>query len=117
MLPSTSVATWSEWSSLCLRVDEKLTESLWVRIKERAGKGDIILRVCYRPTDQEDRVGEALYKQIEAATHSQALVLMEHFNHPQTGWRDCTAGHKQPRRFLEGTEENFLLQVTEELKR
>lgn len=48
-----SVAIWSEWCSLCLRVYEKLTESLWVRIKERADKGDIILRVCYRPTDQD----------------------------------------------------------------
>lgn len=54
------VARWSAWSSLHLRMDE----SLWVRIKERADKCDIILRLCYRPPpDQEDQAGEALYKQ------------------------------------------------------
>lgn len=99
------VASWSAWSSLCLRMDEMRTESLWVRIKERADKGDIILRVCYRPPDQGDRVGQALYKQMKAATHSQDLVLMGDFNHPLIFWKDNTAGHKQPRRFLEGTDE------------
>jgi len=57
-------------------MDEELTKSLWVRIKGRAGTGDIILGVCYRPPNQEDQVDKALYRQIEAASHSQALVLM-----------------------------------------
>ena len=39
---------------------------------------------------------------------------MEDFNHPDTCWRDNTAGHKQSRRFLECTDDNFLLQVIEE---
>ncbi|GAB0209334.1 hypothetical protein GRJ2_003399100 [Grus japonensis] len=95
-------------------MDEELTESLWVRIKGRAGTGDIIAEVCYRPPDQEDRVDEALYRQIGAASCSQALVLMADFNHPDICWRDNTAGHKQSRKFLECINDNFLLQVIEE---
>ena len=39
---------------LRLGMDEEPTESLWVRMKGRAGTGDIIVGVCYRPPDQED---------------------------------------------------------------
>ena len=35
-------------------IDEELTESLWVRIRGRAGTGLIIVGVCYRPSDQAD---------------------------------------------------------------
>ncbi|GAB0207806.1 hypothetical protein GRJ2_003246300 [Grus japonensis] len=99
---------------LHLGMDEELTESLWVRIKGRAGAGDIIARVCYRPPDQGDRADEASYRQIGAASHSQALVLMGDFDHPNICWRDNTAGHKQSRRFLECVDDIFLLQVIEE---
>ncbi|GAB0181373.1 hypothetical protein GRJ2_000602600 [Grus japonensis] len=95
-------------------MDEEPTESLWVRIKGRAGTGDIIVGVCYRPSNQEDRVDEALYRQIGAASCSQALVLMGDFNHPDICYTDNTAGHKQSRRFLECVDDNFLLQVIEE---
>ena len=37
-----------------LGMDEEPTERLWVRIKGRAGTGDIIVGVCYRPPSQED---------------------------------------------------------------
>lgn len=50
----------------------------------------------------------ALYKHKGAASLSQALVLMGHFNHTSVCWRDNTAGHKQPRRFLECIDEYFL---------
>ena len=98
-----------ECVELWLGMDEEPTESLWVRIKGRAGTRDIIVEVCYRPADQEDREDEALYRQIGAASHSQALVLMGDFNHPDICWRDNTAGHKQSRRFLECIDDNFLL--------
>ena len=39
---------------------------------------------------------------------------MGDFNHPDTFWRDNTAGLKQSRRFLECIDDNFRLQVTEE---
>ncbi|GAB0188331.1 hypothetical protein GRJ2_001298400 [Grus japonensis] len=95
-------------------MDEEPTKSLWVRIKGRAGTGDTIVGICYRPPDQEDQADEALCRQIEAASHSQALFLMGDFNHPDICWRDSTAGHKQSRKFLECIRDNFLLQVIEE---
>jgi len=39
---------------LHLGMDEEPTESLCDRIKDRAGTGDIIVGVCYRPPSQED---------------------------------------------------------------
>ncbi|GAB0195099.1 mitochondrial enolase superfamily member 1 [Grus japonensis] len=95
-------------------MDEEPTESLWVRIKGRAGAGDIIAGVCYRPPDQGDRADEALCRQIGAASRPQALVLMGDFNHPDICWRDNAAERKQSRKFLECVDDNFLLQVTEE---
>ncbi|GAB0179366.1 hypothetical protein GRJ2_000401900 [Grus japonensis] len=103
-----------ECMELHLGMDEEPTKSLWVRIKGKAGKGDIIVGVCYRPLDQEDQANEALYRQIGAASHSKALVLMGDFNHLDVCWRDTTAGHKQSRRFLESIDDSFLLQVIEE---
>ncbi|GAB0183298.1 hypothetical protein GRJ2_000795100 [Grus japonensis] len=95
-------------------MDEEPTESLWVRIKGRAGTGDTIEGVCYRPPEQDDQVDEALYRQIGAASCSQALVFMVAFNHPDICCEDNTARHKQSRRFLTCIDDNFLLQVTEE---
>ncbi|GAB0177773.1 hypothetical protein GRJ2_000242600 [Grus japonensis] len=70
-----------ECMELHVGMDEELTKSLWVRIKGSAGAGDIIAGVCYRPPDQGDQADEALYRQIEAASCSQALVLMGDFSH------------------------------------
>jgi len=67
---------------LCLEMDGQPTESLWVRIKEEKGKGDIIVGVCYRPPDHKEQVDEALYRQLEEASNSQAVVLVGDFNHP-----------------------------------
>ena len=52
------------------------TESLWVRIKEQNNIGDIVVGVCYRPPDQEEQVDEAFYRELEVASHSQAVVLI-----------------------------------------
>lgn len=41
------------------------------------------------------------------------LVLMSDFNHRKICGRDKTAGHKQPRVFLEYNDDNFLTQVVE----
>ena len=37
---------------------------------------------------------------------------MRDFNHPHKCWRNNTAGHKQPRRFLENIDDKFLTKVT-----
>jgi len=94
---------------LGLRADEKGVESLWVRIKGQAHTGDIMVGVYYRPPHQEEEVDEAFYKQLQAASQSQALVLMGDFNHPDISWEDHTARHTQSRRFLQSIENNFLI--------
>jgi len=38
---------------------------------------------------------------------------MGDFNHPDICWKDHTARHKQSRRFLQSTDDNFLMQVVE----
>jgi len=38
--------------------------------------GDVILGVYYRPPDQEEEVDDEFYNQLQAASQSQALVLM-----------------------------------------
>jgi len=80
---------------VCLGIGNEPTESLQVRTKEMTGMGNIMVGAGYRPPDQKEEVDEALYTQLEAASHSQALVLNIY-------WRDSTAGLKQLRRFLKG---------------
>lgn len=92
-------------------------ESLWVRIKGQAGKGDTVVGVYYRPPDQEEEVDEAFHKQLEVAAHSQALVLMGDFNYPDICWTTNMARHVRSRQFLQCIEDNFLMQVVEELTR
>ncbi|MCQ4021281.1 hypothetical protein FK520_27165, partial [Klebsiella pneumoniae] len=87
---------------------------LWVKIRGRADKADILVGVCYRPPNQDEETDEVFYKQLARAARSSALVLMGDFNHPDICWRDNTAGHRQSRRFLECVDDNFLLQAIEE---
>jgi len=53
-------------------------------------------------------------KQLQAASQSQALVLMGDFNHPDISWEDHTARQVQSRKFLQSIDDNFLMQVVEE---
>lgn len=56
----------------CLALFLGMEESSWVRVKGRAGTGDLIYsRVCYRLLHQEDQADETLSRQTGAA--SQAL--------------------------------------------
>jgi len=89
-----------ECIELGLGADEEGLESLGVRIKGQPDMGDITVGVYYRPSDQEEEVDEAFYRQLQAASQSQALVLMGDFNHPDISWEDHTARHTQSRRFL-----------------
>jgi len=103
-----------ECIELGLGANEEGVESLWVRIKGQAHKGDITVGVYYRPPDQEEESDEAFYRQLQAASQSQALVLMGDFNHPHISWEDHTARQAQSRRFLQSIDDNFLMQVVEE---
>jgi len=70
--------------------------------------------VYYSSPDQEEEADEAFYRQLQAASQSQALVLMGVFSHPDISWEDPTARQAQSRRFLQSINDNFLMQVVEE---
>ncbi|TRZ09133.1 hypothetical protein HGM15179_017974 [Zosterops borbonicus] len=103
-----------ECMELCLGVDDKQVESLWVRIKRQTSKGDTVVGVCYRLPEQEEEVDEAFYRQLEAASQFQALVLVGDLNYPDICWRSNTAKRKHSRRFLESIDDNFLSQIVED---
>jgi len=92
-----------------LGANEERVESLWVRIKGQGHTGDITV-----PPDQEEEIDEAFYRQLQAASKSQAPVLMGDFNHPDISWEDHTASQAQSRRFLQSIDDNFLTQVVKE---
>jgi len=90
---------------------EELVESLWVRIRERGNKGNLVAGVYYRPPDQEELTDEAFFLQLQEASRSQALILLGDFSYPDICWKSNTASCRQSSRFLECIEDNFLSQV------
>ncbi|KAK4828578.1 hypothetical protein QYF61_027668 [Mycteria americana] len=89
-------------------------ECLWVRIRRKANKADIVVGVCYRPPNQDEETDELFYKQLGEASRSLALVLVGDFNLPDVCWKYNTAERKQSRRFLERVADNFLTQLVSE---
>ncbi|XP_054660823.1 olfactory receptor 14A16-like, partial [Grus americana] len=75
---------------------------------------DLVVAVLYSVVPPEEEVYEALNRQIGAASHWQALVLMGDVNHLDICSKDNTAGHKQSRRFVECLDEKFLTQMAKE---
>ena len=76
-------------------------ESLWVRIKAKANKTDIIVGVCYRPSNQDEEVDKTPYRQLGEVSRSLPLVLVGDFNFLDICWIYNTAGREQSWRFLE----------------
>ena len=64
---------------LCLQSDDKPVESLWVEIRGQISRGDTIVGLCYRPTEQEQ--DDEAFRQLEDASYLQALVLMRDFSY------------------------------------
>jgi len=89
-------------------------ECLWVKMRRKANKADILLRICYRPSNQDEEVDEVFYKRLAEVSQSLALVLVGDFNLPVICWKYNTAERKQSRRFLECVEENILRQLVSE---
>ncbi|TRZ14453.1 hypothetical protein HGM15179_012649 [Zosterops borbonicus] len=83
-----------------IETKEDGVECLWVRIKGKANKADILLGVCYRPPNQEEEVDNLLYKQLENVSGSPTLVLVGNFNLPDICWELNTAEKRQSRKFL-----------------
>ena len=80
--------------------DDKV-EFLWVKMRRKANKADILLGVCYRPPNQDEEVNEVFYKRLAEVSQSLALVLVGDFNLLDICWKYNTAERKQSRRFLE----------------
>ncbi|GAB0183522.1 hypothetical protein GRJ2_000817500 [Grus japonensis] len=89
--------------------DDK-AQCLWVRMRGKANKADILLGVCYRPPNRREEVGEVFYKWLAEVSQSLALVLVGDFNLLDVCWKYNIAERKQSRRFLECMEDNFLTQ-------
>ncbi|KAK4820048.1 hypothetical protein QYF61_017894 [Mycteria americana] len=100
--------------SLELHDGDDRVECLWVRIRGKANKADIVVGVCYRPPNQDEETDELFYKQLGEASRSLALVLVGDFNLPDVCWKYSTAERKQSRRFLECVADNFLTQLVSE---
>ncbi|KAK4816775.1 hypothetical protein QYF61_022887 [Mycteria americana] len=100
--------------SLELDDGDDRVECLWVRIRGKANKADVVVGVCYRPPNQDEETDELFYKQLGEAPQSLALVLVGDFNLPDVCWKYNTAERKQSRRFLECVADNFLTQLVSE---
>ncbi|KAK4823577.1 LOW QUALITY PROTEIN: hypothetical protein QYF61_003581 [Mycteria americana] len=100
--------------SLELDDGDDRVECLWVRIRGKANKADIVVGICYRPPNQDEETDELFYKQLGEASRSLALVLVGDFNLPDVCWKYNTAERKQSRRFLEHVADNFLTQLVRE---
>ncbi|KAK4826301.1 hypothetical protein QYF61_007148 [Mycteria americana] len=87
--------------SLELDDGDDRVECLWVRIRGKANKADIVVGVCYRPPNQDEETDELFHKQLGEASRSLALVLVGDFNLPDVCWKYNTAERKQSGRFLE----------------
>jgi len=100
----------------CIELDDcdDKVECLWVKMRGKANKADILLGVCYRPPNQDEEVDEIFYKRLAKASQSLALVLVRDFNLPDICWKYNTAERNQSRRFLECVEDNFLMQLVSE---
>ncbi|RMC22466.1 hypothetical protein DUI87_00780 [Hirundo rustica rustica] len=105
------------FDTIGIETKEDGAECLWVRIKGKANKADILLGVCYRPPNQEEEVDSLFYKQLENVSGSSALVLVGDFNLPDICWELNTAEKRQSRKFLECMEDNFWSQLVGELTR
>ncbi|KAK4813674.1 LOW QUALITY PROTEIN: hypothetical protein QYF61_017641 [Mycteria americana] len=100
--------------SLELNDGDDRVECLWVRMRGKANKADIVVGVCYRPPNQDDEAEKIFYKQLGEASRSLALVLVGDFTLPDVCWKYNTAERKQSRRFLERVADHFLTQLVRE---
>ncbi|KAJ7411919.1 hypothetical protein BTVI_48147 [Pitangus sulphuratus] len=87
--------------SIELEVSDDKVECLWVKIRGKANKADILVGICYRSSNKDEEVYELFYKQLVDVSRSPALVLVGDFNLTDVCWELNTAEKKQTRRFLE----------------
>ena len=71
----------------CSDFAELEVESLWVRIRGRANRANILVGVCCRPPNQDEETDEAFYRQLAEVVLLPSLVLMGDFNFPVIRWK------------------------------
>ncbi|RMC01170.1 hypothetical protein DUI87_22261 [Hirundo rustica rustica] len=86
-----------------IETKEDGVERLWVRIKGKANKADVLLGVCYRPPSQEEEVDNLFYKQLRNVSGSSARVLVGDFNLPDICWEIKTTEKRKSRKFFRVT--------------
>ena len=74
------------FGAIGIEMDDDGVECLWVRIKGKADKADILLGVCYRPLNKGEEVGNLFYKQLDNVSGSSALVLVGKIKLPDICW-------------------------------
>ena len=83
-------------------------------MRGKANKADILIGVCYRPSNQDEEVDEVFCKMLAEVSQSLALVFVGDFNLPDICWKYNTAERKQSKRFLQCVQDNFLAQLVSE---
>lgn len=65
----------------CVELDncDGKVECLWVRIRGKASKADVLLGICYRSPNQDEKTDEAFYRYWQKSTNCQPIG---HFNLP-----------------------------------
>ena len=74
------------FGAIGIEMNDDGVECLWVRIKGKADKADILLGVCYRPPSQGEEADNFFYKQLGNISGSSALVLVGKFKLPDICW-------------------------------
>jgi len=103
----------------CIELDgcDDKVECLWVKMRGKASKADILLRVCYSPPNQDEEADEVFYKRLAEVSQPLALVLVGDFTLLDISWKYNTAERKQSRRFLKCVKDNFQTQLVSETTR
>lgn len=95
----------------CVEIDDEddKVEHLWVKIRGKVNRADIVVVACYRSPNQDKQSDETPYKLVAEVSQSTALILMGKFSLLSDCWKyntDNTAERNQ--RFLECVKDNFL---------
>jgi len=67
---------------LSLKNSHEQVESLWVTIRDRGNRRNLVVGVYYRPPDQGEPADEACFLKLQEASH-----LLRVFNHPDICWK------------------------------
>ena len=80
----------------CIEIDncDDKVECLWVTTRGKANKADILLRLCYRPPNQDEEADEVFYKRLAEVSQSLVLVLVGDFKLPDICLKYNTAERK-----------------------